>query len=95
MSEDIAPLIVDLGSSKIRAGFSANESPNAVFPSVVATGDGETKVGDEAVSARDRMKLVRAIVAGESNWLLHRILRHTFRNEMCVNTEEHPVRYPC
>jgi len=100
---DKAPLVVDNGSGMVKAGFSGDDAPRSVFPSLVgrpkvkATMVGadnkECYVGDEAQVKRGVLKLQYPIEHGiVTSWDdMERIWHHTYYNELRVAPEEHAV----
>ena len=97
-------LVLDNGSATMTAGFSGEDAPRAVLPSIVGRprfenlreGDKrkDAYVGDEAkATKRGLLKLRLPIENGVvTNWDdMENIWHHTFNNELRVAPDEHPV----
>ncbi|KAJ5621257.1 hypothetical protein N7528_006040 [Penicillium herquei] len=84
---DVQPLVVDTGSFRTKAGFSGDDAPRALFPTVI----GNSHVGDEAISNGER--LINLIQNGTvTDWdALEKLYRYSFYKGLNVAPEEHPV----
>ena len=101
--DDIASLVIDNGSGSFKAGFSGNDAPRSVFPSIVGQPkypsamvglvNKDTFVGDEAQSNRGMLALKYPIEHGiVTNWDdMEIIWNYTFYNELKVNSEDYSV----
>ena len=101
--EDATPLVVDNGSGMCKAGFSGNDAPQCVFPSIVGTPKQQTAmmggsskkhyVGDDAQKMRGVSLVKYPIEHGiVTNWDdMEKIWHHCFFNELRVAPEDHPV----
>jgi actin-related protein len=103
MVESQQHIVIDNGSGFIKAGFSGEEAPRSVFPSVV----GRTKVqgimigsekkdifiGQEAEEKRSVLNIKHPIEHGIiTNWDdMEKLWHHTFYNELKVSPEDHNV----
>lgn len=104
MDENTA-IVIDNGSGMVKAGFSGEDSPCCVFPSIVGvprfknsmrmTGTSEKSIfiGEEAQSKRGVLKLRYPIEHGiVSNWDdMEMIWEHTFNDQLRVEPEERKV----
>ncbi|XP_049369120.1 actin-100-like [Solanum verrucosum] len=100
---DIQTLVIDCGSGMTKAGFAGDDSPRAIFPSIVGrprhTGimvemGGKTAyVGDQALGRRIFLSRNYPIEEGVvRNWDdIEKIWHHTFYHELRVSPAEHPV----
>ena len=96
-------IIIDNGSGMCKAGFSEDEAPRAVFPSIIGRPkvplfmigmeNKDCFVGEEAQSKRGVLTLQYPIEHGiVTNWDdMEKIWHHTFYNELRAQPEEYPV----
>jgi len=103
MAEDQQVVVVDNGSGVVKAGFSGEDAPRAIFPSIVGRPKNisvlvgvESKdeyLGDEAQQKRGVLKISYPIEHGiVKDWDdMEKIWNHTFYVELRVSPDEHPV----
>jgi actin len=103
MAEDQQVCVIDNGSGVVKAGFSGEDAPRAIFPSIVGRPKNisvlvglESKdeyLGDEAQQKRGVLKISYPIKHGiVKDWDdMEKIWNHTFYVELRVSPDEHPV----
>merc|ERR1712110_794766 len=103
MGDEVQALVVDNGSGMCKAGFSGEDAPRAVFPSILGRPKNpgviigvEAKdeyLGDEAQQKRGVLKISYPIEHGiVKSWDdMEKIWNHTFYVELRVSPDEHPV----
>jgi actin-related protein len=96
-------VVIDNGSGMCKAGFSGEDAPRAVFPSIVGRpmyqgvmiglNNKESYIGDDALAHKGILSLKYPIEHGiVTNWDdMEKIWHHTFYNELRVAPEERPV----
>jgi actin len=104
MTTDGRVAVIDWGQGMVKAGFAGDDSPRAVFPTMVGRvrhtiaamvniGEKEIYCGDEAMSMRgmlsNRHPMVRGAIADWND--LRHLLHHTFYNELRIAPSEHPL----
>ena len=103
MSDEQQTCVIDNGSGVVKAGFSGEDAPRAIFPSIVGRPKNpgviigvEAKdeyIGDEAQQKRGVLKISYPIEHGiVKDWDdMEKIWNHTFYVELRVSPDEHPV----
>ena len=103
MAEDNQILVVDNGSGVVKAGFSGEDAPRSIFPSIVGRPKNlnvligveckDEYLGDEAQQKRGILKISYPIEHGiVKDWDdMEKIWNHTFYVELRVSPDEHPV----
>ena len=101
--DETAAVVLDHGSSSVKAGFAGDDHPRCVMKSVVGRAvrsermeDNSSKqvyIGDEAMSKRDVLDLQYPINHGKvTSWDdLERLWHHTFYKKLKVEIEERRV----
>lgn len=92
---DAPAVVIDNGSDMIKAGFSGEDAPRAVFPNIVGRPKlygilKDDYIGDEAMSKKGFLNLTHPISAGivESWEDIEKVWNHTFYNELKVKPYE-------
>ena len=93
------PIIIDDGSGMCKAGFAGQDTPKAVFPSIIGlprepnTEQKGIYIGNEALANRGVINLEYPLERGIiTNWdHIEFLWQHTFSNELSTAPSEHPV----
>lgn len=100
---DKQTVVVDNGSGVVKAGFSGEDAPRAVFPSIIGrpknvsaligVDSASEYIGDEAQQKRGVLKIFYPIEHGIiKDWEdMEKIWNHTFYVELRVQPDEHPI----
>jgi actin len=103
MADEQTTVVIDNGSGVVKAGFSGEDAPRAIFPSIVGRPKNpgviigvEAKdeyIGDEAQQKRGVLKISYPVGHGiVQDWDdMEKIWNHTFYVELRVSPDEHPV----
>ncbi|KAI8926724.1 actin-5 [Entophlyctis helioformis] len=100
MTIDTPIIIVDCGSATTKIGFAGEDSPRAVFPTVVGRSkivsvmlDTSTLAGNEAIEKASNLVLKYPIRRGIiSDWSdLEMVLRHAFENVLRMSPGDIPI----
>lgn len=101
--EEIVTIVIDNGSGMCKTGFSGEDAPKAVFPSIVGkpkyktaattTSAKDAYIGDEARAKAGILKLEYPIEHGiVTNWdNMEKIWHHAIFNELRAEPSEHPI----
>ena len=103
MADDQTTCVIDNGSGVVKAGFSGEDAPRAIFPSIVGRPKNQSVIvgvdakdeyiGDEAQQKRGVLKITYPVGHGiVQDWDdMEKIWNHTFYVELRVAPDEHPV----
>ncbi len=94
VDDDEAPIVIDIGTDTVKAGFADDENPRREFPTLIGRpkstaldmfkqlGMKDTYVGDEAKSHAMMLTLSKPIQNGlATNWEdMEKLLHHTLYN---------------
>ena len=97
-----APIVFDVGSGFVKAGFGGDDAPRAMLYNIVGRPRNvveslsflcRTRVGDEALFTKGTCKILDPVERGKivlwDDW--EKVMRHTFYNELRSEPEDHPV----
>jgi len=97
----MAAIVIDNGSGLVKTGFSSEDKPVSVFPSVVGRpripgvilGDNAVIVGEAAQKKRGILSLRYPVEHGiVVNWDdMQTLWQHTFQNELRIDPSEYPL----
>ncbi|KAK1170178.1 hypothetical protein AOXY_G6968 [Acipenser oxyrinchus oxyrinchus] len=103
VSDYRSPIVLDTGSSLMKAGFADQDLPTTIFPTVIGWPkykevmngrfEREAYIGHDAQHMRGVLSLKYPMQHGIiQNWdEIEKIWHHTFHHQLCVDPEEHPV----
>ncbi|RKP39546.1 actin family [Dimargaris cristalligena] len=103
MEEEVAAVVIDVGSGTCKAGFAGDDAPRSVMPTVVGhprhdsplagRNRKQVYVGEEAQAKRNSLSLQCPIEHGiVTDWdSMEKLWHHVFYNELQVAPEEHPI----
>lgn len=101
MEEDSEPIVIDLGSGTLKAGFSSDDAPKCIMPMIigkpkapgilVGMDQKDCYVGHEAKSKKNLLIMEEPVVAGKVQNItsIEQIFEHLMNNELRVSPEEH------
>ena len=105
-AEDQPNIVVDVGSGSIKAGFTSDDAPRAVVPSVIGRAkhsrleglsleSQNSMMGDQAISSRGLLHLEYPMESGQiKNWdAFESLLQFTFTNELRTDVSEAKVLF--
>ncbi|KAJ5075947.1 actin-10-related [Anaeramoeba ignava] len=96
-------IVIDNGSSTIRAGFSGDDTSKSIFPSIIGKPKDETKkdelelkdfyIGNEVQSKREFLKIEYPIQNGIiTNWdQMEKLWNYVFEQDLKVDPKEYPI----
>ncbi|WAR19593.1 ACT1-like protein [Mya arenaria] len=88
VDEDVQPIVMDMGTGVMRAGFAGDDAPRVVFTSVLGSPKHDFALMERGLLSL-RYPMEHGIVTDWDD--MEKIWHHTFYNELRVAPEEHPV----
>eukprot|EP00884_Botryococcus_braunii_P015367 jgi/Botrbrau1/2513/Bobra.0079s0005.1 len=99
-ADEVNGIVIDIGSSTVKAGYAGEDTPKAVFPSAagqIVDGDGNNKLysGFQALHyRRDNMEVVspfddKGIISNFD--VVENLWDHVIRDRLRVDPREHPM----
>ena len=103
MEEESEPIIIDIGSGTLKAGFASDDAPKCIIPMIigkpkspgilVGMDQKSCYVGHEALAKRNLLiteePVQRGIIINMDS--IQKIFEHLFNNELRVSPEEHKI----
>jgi actin-related protein len=102
-TKETQSIVIDNGSGVVKAGFSGEDAPRAIFPSIVGRPKNNTVLvgvdskdeylGDDALKMKGILKITYPVEYGVVTcWDdMEKIWNHTFYTELRVDPSEHKV----
>ena len=103
MDEDNEPIIIDIGSGTLKAGFASDDAPKCIVPMIigkprapgllVGMDQKDCYVGHEAKAKRNLLIIDEPVQRGIITDIdaISKIFEHLFNNELRVSPEEHKI----
>ena len=103
MEEEAEPIIIDIGSGTLKAGFASDDAPKVIMPMIigkpkspgilVGMDQKDYYVGHEARAKKNLLNMEEPVQAGViTNFeSIKNIFEHLFNNELRVSPEEHKI----
>jgi actin len=103
MDEDSEPIIIDIGSGTLKAGFASDDAPKCIVSMIigkpkapgilVGMDQKDCYVGHEAKAKRNLLITEEPVQRGiiTSFESIEKIFEHLFNNELRVSPEEHKI----
>jgi actin len=103
MDEESEPIVIDIGSGTLKAGFASDDAPKVIMPMIigkpkapgilVGMDQKECYVGYEAKAKKNLLIMEEPVVGGvvQNFDSLQKIFEHLFNNELRVSPDEHKI----